>query len=115
MKQRAFGNSGITVSEVGLGCWQLGGSDWGDISEEGALATLQAALDHGVTFFDTADVYGLGRSERIIGRFLESCPAEVVVATKLGCFPRFGASVESMDEALFCLEQVRPIPKGLKA
>ena len=115
MKQRAFGNSGITVSEVGLGCWQLGGSDWGGVSEGEALATLQAALDHGVTFFDMADVYGLDRSERIIDRFLESCPAEVVVATKFGRFPRFGASIESMDEALFCLEQVRPFPEGLKA
>lgn len=167
MKQRRFNDTGVSVSEVGLGCWQLGGSDWGGVSDEEALATLRAAADSGVTFFDTADVYGGGRSETLIGRFLKERPARsIFVATKLGrssppgwpenftpeamrqhteaslrrldvetldltqlhCIPteelrrgevfdtlralrgegkirHFGASVESDEEALICLEQ----------
>jgi aryl-alcohol dehydrogenase-like predicted oxidoreductase len=166
MNQRPFGAAGETVSEVGLGCWQIGGADWGAVSDEEALNTLRAAVESGITFFDTADVYGLGRSEELIGRFLKEASAKPFVATKLGRFPepgwpdnfsaeavrahteaslrrlgvealdltqlhciptetlrqgevfdtlralkqegkirRFGASVESMEEALICLEQ----------
>lgn len=155
-----------SVSEVGLGCWQFGG-DWGEVGDQPCLDTLAAAADRGVAFFDTADVYGAGRSEELIGRFLKDNPdvaKRTFVATKLGrlegypdgysldlfrrcteaslsrlgvdaldltqlhCVPpdclgrgevfdwlrtlqaegkikRFGASVESMDEALVCLEQ----------
>ena len=165
MKQRSL-SGGTEVSEVGLGCWQLGGSDWGEVSEDEALAILHAAAESGVTFFDTADVYGGGRSESLIGNFLKQSSASAFVATKLGragdpgglanytrdavrahteaslqrlgvetldltqlhCVPqsvledgevfewlrelrqegkiaRFGASVESMEEAKICLEQ----------
>lgn len=165
MKTRLLGNTGTLVSEIGLGCWQLGGTDWGRIDETLALKILSAAADAGVTFFDTADVYGGGRSETLIGRFLKSRPDPIFVATKLGrtadlfpsnyteaglraateaslkrlgrqaldltqlhCVPaevlrrgdvfewlrklrregkikHFGASVESMEEALLCLDQ----------
>lgn len=165
MKKRSFGNTGAEISEVGLGCWQLGGADWGNVSDEQAFAILDAAVDSGVTFFDTADVYGGGRSESLIGRYFKQAPTQAFVATKLGrtqdlypdkytesgiraaieasqgrlgveaidliqlhCVPTevmrrgeifewlrkcqkegkiksFGASVESMDEALLCLEQ----------
>ena len=75
---------GITTSVIGLGCWQLGG-DWGEVSEDHALATLHAAADAGVTFFDTADVYGDGRSEQMVGRFLrERGTDSITVATKMG-------------------------------
>ena len=70
MRLRPFGRLRTRVSEIGLGCWQLGGTDWGDVSDEQGLDTLRAAADAGVTFFDTADVYGLGRSETLVGRFL---------------------------------------------
>ncbi len=86
MNTRTFGPTGRDVSEIGLGTWQLGGG-WGDVSESDALMTLQAAYDGGVTFFDTADVYGDGRSETLIGQFLRQVPAArdgVFVATKLG-------------------------------
>lgn len=76
---------GRTVSEVGLGCWQIGGN-WGDVSEETALATLRAAVEAGTTLLDTADVYGMGRSETLIGRFLKETRAPLFVATKLGRF-----------------------------
>lgn len=85
MKTRIFGRTGRSVSEVGLGTWQLG-AGWGDVTEETALATLQAAYDSGTTLFDTADVYGMGRAENIIGRFLRETRAPVYVATKLGRF-----------------------------
>jgi aryl-alcohol dehydrogenase-like predicted oxidoreductase len=167
MKTRLFNGTKRQVSEVGLGCWQLGGSDWGDLDDEAAFAILTAAVEAGVTFFDTADVYGDGRSESLIGQFLRQRgpAADIFVATKLGrtgslypdqyteagvrtateaslrrlgvealdltqlhCVPaevlrrreifewlrklqtegkikHFGASVETMDEALLCLDE----------
>ena len=84
MEQRVLGRTGRAVSVVGLGTWQLG-ADWGSIDEKDALAVLDAAVQAGVTFLDTADVYGDGRSEQLIGRFLKSRPdAGLVVATKMG-------------------------------
>ena len=83
MKTRIFGQSGRVVSEVGLGTWQIGGN-WGDVTEEVALATLQAAVDAGTTLLDTADVYGGGRSESLIGRFLKTNRTPLYVATKIG-------------------------------
>src|SRR4051812_4762350 len=73
---------GRTVGVIGLGAWQLG-ADWGDVSEADAHATLQAAVDAGVTFIDTADVYGDGRSEQVIGAFIKDRP-QLTVATKMG-------------------------------
>lgn len=167
MNTRSFGDSGIQVSEIGMGAWQLGGDCWGDVSESDAMDTLAAAVDSGMTFIDTADVYGSGRSETLIGKFLKQHRARnIFVSTKVGRFPqpgwpenfsfdifqqhteaslqrlgvealdltqlhsipteyyrqgevfdwmrrlqqqgkikRFGVSVESMDEALLCLEQ----------
>jgi aryl-alcohol dehydrogenase-like predicted oxidoreductase len=75
---------GRDVSVVGLGAWQLG-ADWGAVGEDDALDTLAAAVEAGVTFIDTADVYGDGRSERLIGQFLRANPAlDLTVATKMG-------------------------------
>jgi aryl-alcohol dehydrogenase-like predicted oxidoreductase len=165
MKTRTFGSTGRAVGEVGLGTWQIGGN-WGEVPETVALQTLHTAVETGTTLFDTADVYGDGRSESLIGRFLKETNAPIFVATKLGrssppgwpgnftrdairahteaslrrlgvealdltqlhCIPfdvlkqgevfehlrelqregkirHFGVSVESMDEALFCLQQ----------
>jgi len=83
VEQRILGRTGQSVSVVGLGTWQLG-ADWGDVSEDDALAVLHAAVDSGVTFLDTADVYGDGRSERLIGRFLRERAEPLFVATKMG-------------------------------
>ncbi|MEV4051453.1 aldo/keto reductase [Amycolatopsis sp. NPDC049688] len=82
MENRKITRLGRAVSVVGLGCWQLG-ADWGEVDENDALAVLHAAADNGVTFFDTADVYGDGRSERLVGRFLAE-RGDVFVATKMG-------------------------------
>ncbi|WP_040816282.1 aldo/keto reductase [Nocardia concava] len=84
MEQRVLGRTGRKVSEIGLGTWQLG-ADWGEVQEEDALGVLDAAVDAGVTFLDTADVYGDGRSEQLIGGFLRRRPAaDLLVATKFG-------------------------------
>lgn len=166
MKTRQFNSTQLHVSEIGLGTWQIGGS-WGVVSESEGMKILHAAIECGVTFFDTADVYGDGKSERLIGNFIKTThPKDLFVATKLGrsstpgwpgnftlsamrahaneslkrlgvdaldltqlhCVPieilrhgeifhnlrtlkgegkikQFGASVESMEEALICLEE----------
>jgi aryl-alcohol dehydrogenase-like predicted oxidoreductase len=82
VEKREFGRMGRSVGVVGLGAWQLG-ADWGDVSEADAHETLQTAVDAGVTFIDTADVYGDGRSEQIIGSFIKGKP-QLTVATKMG-------------------------------
>ncbi|MDF3301281.1 aldo/keto reductase [Streptomyces tropicalis] len=84
MEERAFGRWGQHASVIGLGTWQLG-ADWGDVDDRRSLAVLEAAAEAGVTFFDTADVYGDGRSESAIAGFLGSRPdLHVLVATKMG-------------------------------
>lgn len=88
MNTRIFGRTGRTVGEVGLGTWQLG-AGWGNVTEETALATLRAAYEAGTTLFDTADVYGMGRAEKLIGKFLQDTPSargKIYIATKLGRF-----------------------------
>lgn len=165
MNARRFGRTGHSASEIGLGCWQLGGTDWSGLSDLRARSLLIAAADSGITFFDTADVYGNGRSEEVLGHFLKERKGDFLVATKVGraqgiypsgytwdairtateaslrrlgipelhlsqlhCVPadvlrngeifdwlrrlkeqgkirEFGASVETIEEALICLEQ----------
>jgi aryl-alcohol dehydrogenase-like predicted oxidoreductase len=84
MEQRNAKRLGRDVGVIGLGCWQLG-ADWGEVDDADALAVLHGAADRGVTFFDTADVYGDGRSESMVGRFLrERGDAGLTVATKMG-------------------------------
>ena len=84
MRRHPFGGDPIPVSDVGLGCWQIGGDQWGDVSDADALATLHAAVDAGTTFLDTADIYGAGRSEQLIARFKRERPGNYFIATKLG-------------------------------
>ena len=83
MRYRKLGKTNLDVSEVSLGAWQIG-EGWGSVSDEDAIQTLHAALDHGVNFIDTADVYGDGRSERFIAQVLADRKEEVHVATKAG-------------------------------
>ena len=83
MDTRPLGTTGVDVTEVGLGTWQLGG-DWGDVAESRARKAIRAALDAGITFLDTADVYGDGRSERLISEVLATRDEEPFVATKAG-------------------------------
>jgi aryl-alcohol dehydrogenase-like predicted oxidoreductase len=84
LEYRDLGRTGMRVSEISLGTWAFGG-DWGTVGEDDAYAALNRAVDLGVTFLDTADVYGDGRSEKLIGRLLQDRPNdEILVATKAG-------------------------------
>ena len=84
MKKRRLGKQGFEIGEVGMGCWQLG-ADWGpSIEEDTAFSILTAAVESGVDFFDTANVYGDGRSEIFLGRFIQICDTSIIVATKFG-------------------------------
>ena len=76
MKYRLFKQ--YKIAEIGLGTWQLGSADWGVVNDEEAFSILQAYVDAGGNFIDTADVYGLGISERVIGRFLKSVDKEIL-------------------------------------
>ena len=160
MNQRTLGNTNYKVSEIGFGAWAIG-ADWGTVTEEQAHEALNAAIDDGMNFIDTADVYGAGRSEKIVGEVIKQRTEKITVATKMGrasadwndgydeiakaaeasiqrlgvdqldlvqlhCIPtdtlkagkafenlqrikdaglirHYGASVETIDEALFCI------------
>ena len=88
--KREIGKSGIEVSALGLGCWAIGGPawreetpvGWGDVDDNESLRALEVALDSGVTFFDTADAYGAGHSERLLGQAFAGKRDKVVIATK---------------------------------
>ncbi len=124
MYSRKLGKTNISVSEIGLGTWQIGGS-WGDVSDEEALRILHTAADNGVTFYDTADVYGEGRSEQLIARFLKERPESLFVATKIGRWSTPGwaenftlasmrshvqASIKRLDMTTLDLVQLHCIP-----
>jgi aryl-alcohol dehydrogenase-like predicted oxidoreductase len=89
---RMLGKSGIEVSAIGFGCWAIGGpfyrdgspAGWGEVDDDESAAALRRALELGITFFDTADVYGTGHSEQVLGRALAGHRDEVVIATKFG-------------------------------
>jgi aryl-alcohol dehydrogenase-like predicted oxidoreductase len=83
MKYRPLGRTGWNVSEVSFGAWAIGGA-WGHVSDEDAMGALHTAVDSGVNFLDTADVYGDGRSERLIARLKKERKDEIIVATKAG-------------------------------
>lgn len=88
--KRTLGRSGIEVSALGMGCWAIGGPfwsgetphGWGEVDDEESIRAVHAALDRGINFFDTANVYGAGHSERVLGRALAGRRAQVVIATK---------------------------------
>jgi aryl-alcohol dehydrogenase-like predicted oxidoreductase len=83
MNYRALGRTGWNVSDISFGAWAIGGA-WGNVSDAESLAALNAAVDHGINFLDTADVYGQGRSERLIAQLKASRKDEIIVATKAG-------------------------------
>ncbi len=84
MKLRPFGNTGLNVSEIGLGAWQLANPDWGVNDKREALKIIQKSLDAGCNFFDTAPGYGGGRSEELLGEGLKSVRKDVIICTKFG-------------------------------
>jgi len=99
MESRRLGKTGWEVSEIGFGAWAIGGA-WGETDEAESLAAMHAAVDAGVTFIDTADVYGDGRSERLIARLLQEREERLYVATKFG-------RRAPLDPALYTYDNLR--------
>jgi len=79
-----LGDSNLEASRIGFGCWAIGGMDWGPVDDNDSIKAIEKALDCGINFFDTADVYGDGHSEEILGKALGSERKNVIVATKVG-------------------------------
>lgn len=104
--QRVLGRSGIQISALGVGCWAMGGADWGgETDDQESLRSLQRAFDLGVNFFDTADAYGSGRSEQVLGQALKGKRDKAVIATKFAWLPdpvtgkQTGGNPESIPRA----------------
>ena len=98
MKFRQLGKTGISVSEVGFGAWAVGGAakaggmeiGWGHLDDETSVAAVHAAIDAGINFFDTANTYGMGHSEEVLGRAFEGRRDKVVICSKVGNRPQDG-------------------------
>lgn len=84
LTKRELGKSGIKVTEIGIGLWAIGGDEWGPVDDENSLEAIEAALQSGINFFDTADVYGMGHSEKLLGRAMKGRREEFIVASKIG-------------------------------
>lgn len=84
LEKRTLGKTGIRVNPLGLGLWPAGGSDWGGADDDASLSVIDAALDAGIDFYDTADVYGPGHSEELLGRAIRGRRDRFVVASKIG-------------------------------
>ena len=90
--QRSLGRSGVEVSSLGMGCWAVGGPfwegdiplGWGDVDDDESIRAIHSALDFGINFFDTSDVYGAGHSEGVLGKALDGRRDKAVIATKFG-------------------------------
>jgi aryl-alcohol dehydrogenase-like predicted oxidoreductase len=114
MLTRRLGRSNLEVSALGLGCWAIGGPTqfreshfgWGEIDEDEAVRAIHAALDAGITYFDTADIYGTGHSERILGRALAGRRDQVLVATKFGLtFDEYSRQMTGRDGSPTYIQQ----------
>jgi aryl-alcohol dehydrogenase-like predicted oxidoreductase len=114
MEVRRLGRSNLDVSPLGLGCWAIGGPTqyqgnhfgWGEIDEAEAVRAIRIALDAGITLFDTADIYGTGHSERILGQALGGRRDEVIVATKFGLtFQEYTGTMTGRDASPRYIQQ----------
>ena len=84
IEKRTLGKTGIKVTKIGLGLWAIGGDEWGEVDDRESLDMISAALDMGINFFDTADVYGVGHSEELLGQAMKGRREKFIVATKIG-------------------------------
>ncbi|HEX2955042.1 MAG TPA: aldo/keto reductase, partial [Bacillota bacterium] len=91
MRLRPFGNTGMNVSEIGLGTWQLDNPDWKMHDVPEALRIVEKSLDAGCNFFDTAPAYGMGRSEELLGKALKTVRQDVIVCTKFSHYHADGS------------------------
>ncbi|MBC6973253.1 aldo/keto reductase [Bacillus sp. Xin] len=84
MKYRALGKTGLTVSEIGFGAWAIGGDEWGPVNDKHSISAMKKAVEYGVNFIDTADVYGLGHSEKLVAQAIKEHRNDIVLSTKGG-------------------------------
>ena len=109
LNTRRLGKSDFQVTEIGIGLWAIGGSEWGPVDDQNSLDTIEAALKAGITFFDTADVYGLGHSERLLGQSMKSRREEFFVASKIGWIgfdhDNFASAYDSTKKLIEGVEQ----------
>ncbi|MEA3326764.1 MAG: aldo/keto reductase [Chloroflexota bacterium] len=84
MEKRILGKTGLEVTKIGVGLWAIGGDEWGQVQDQESLDMISAALDLGINFFDTADVYGVGHSEELLGQAMKGRRDKFIVATKIG-------------------------------
>ncbi len=104
MQYRGLGRTGIRVSEVGMGCWAIGGDAWGPVDDRTSDAAIRRAVDLGINLFDTADVYGRGRSEEIVGRALQGRRDDAVIATKVGLWHSGGERPNAYTDPAMVIE-----------
>ncbi len=106
---RRLGKSGFQVTEIGIGLWAIGGSEWGPVDDQKSLETIEAALEAGITFFDTADVYGMGHSEQLLGQSMKGRRDEFFLATKIGWIgfdgDNFVSAYDSTEKLIEGVEQ----------
>ena len=114
MNYRTLGRTGWKVSEISFGAWAIGGS-WGEVDDTDSLAALHRAIDCGVNFIDTADVYGMGRSERLIAQLKRDRGQEIVIATKAGrrLSPHTAAGYNEQNLTAFIEDSLRNLDYGL--
>lgn len=84
MKYRTLGKTGLTVSEIGFGAWAIGGDEWGPVNDKHSITAMKKAIECGVNFIDTADVYGLGHSEKLVAQSIKEHRNDIVLSTKGG-------------------------------
>lgn len=84
MEYKKLGSTSLNISRIGFGCWAIGGYGWGKVNDEESIFAIKRALELGINFFDTADVYGFGHSEEILGKALGKKRKDIVIATKFG-------------------------------
>lgn len=84
MKYRALGKTSLTVSEIGFGAWAIGGDEWGPVNDKHSISAMKKAIECGVNFIDTADVYGLGHSEKLVAQAIKEHRNDIILSTKGG-------------------------------
>ena len=106
MQYRMLGKTGLKVSEVSIGLWAIGGDAWGPVNDQDSLAAMQKAWELGVNFFDTADVYGRGRSEGLVAQFLKNVPRDkIYIATKVGLWRKGGERPNPYTDPAMVIEE----------
>jgi len=112
MEYKKLGKTNLKISRIGFGCWEIGGYGWGKIKDQDSIKSIHKALELGVNFFDTADIYGLGHSEKILSKALGSYRKKVVIATKFGL--KWNKKKNSSERDLSSKHIIKAVEDSLK-